>query len=338
VTWREEKLKMKFNPSPAARRHVADQLGVSPDAPPSDARAAFLRALPAAGFLPAPPLCAAAAALTARAIPGAAAAMSYQEDESSLSAEFDTFARGFWSVSPAARRERWQTWVERSANDALLAARVRRLEAGVDLPDAAERAATPRQRQLIDMTQTLFVLEPIERAARRRELLDGLPPPTRAWQTAAHEIARDFPAHASLEPALIERLSNWTQRMAAPAAAANRQPATWGFQTQGGLQMPQVRASKRRPSGFGVSGVGLFIFISVLLRLILGLGTGPSNPVRIAPTYTPAPIVYPAKSVKSDPGLEKPTIHSPVDDRLEDAIRRAREWQRQHPAPAGEPP
>src|SRR5947209_14546694 len=181
------------------RQHAADELGVPPDAVPADARAAFLRRLPAAGFVPAPPLCAAAAVLTGRAVPGAADAES--TESAGLRAEVAAFAKSFWSIPPADRRARWQSLAARAANDPLLAGRVRRLEAGLDLPDAADRGATVRQGQIVGMVQTLFVLTPFDRTARRRELLDGLPPPAQDWEAADREVARDNPAHAALEPA-----------------------------------------------------------------------------------------------------------------------------------------
>jgi hypothetical protein len=269
-------------------RRAADQLGVPPDAAPADARAAFLRRLPAAGFLPAAPLCAAAAELLGRPVPGAAGAEPPNDD--ALTAQVDLFTREFWSMEPPARRDRWRNLLTHAAADPLLAGRLRAMEAGVDLPESASRAATPRQRQLVSTIQALFVLGPIERAQRRREQLDGLPPPARAWEAAAREIARDFPAHAALEPALVERLSNWTKRTTADPRALSRPAATWGFQAQGGLQVPQARpVVERRPAERRMP-VWLIIFLVIsLLRLVTGLSSPSRDEPVYQPTYTPTP-------------------------------------------------
>jgi hypothetical protein len=212
------------------------------------------------------------------------------------------------------------------------------------LPDAAGRGTTPRQSQLIDMTQKLFVLGPIERAARRRELLDSLPPPSRAWEMAARELARDFPAHAALEPALIERLSNWTHRVAAPAATVHRPAPTWGFQTTGGLQMPQVRPSKRRSNRHGISGVGIFLLISLAVRVLAGLGTRPSTAPRLGdipnlptPTrYSTPQILPPAPKANDDPS-RIPELHKPVDSDLGEDLRKFLESEIPRPEPPSDP-
>jgi hypothetical protein len=239
---------MGLNCSEIDRRRAADQLGVPTEACPADVRAAFLRALPAAGFCPPPPLCAAAASLAGQPVPGAAGAHPEPPDtDDPLATEVATFARTFWSLQPNARRDRWQDLLSRVAPDPQLTARLRRLEAGVDLRDATAVPGPPRQREVIGMIQSLFVLGPIDRAARRRELLDGLPPPAAAWEQAAREVERDLPAYSTLEPALLERLGAWSRRLAAPAAGVDRPAPTWGFHAQVGMQTPQPMPVVKRP-------------------------------------------------------------------------------------------
>jgi hypothetical protein len=283
----------------ADRRRHADQLGVAPDAPPADARAAFLRQLPEMGFLPPPPLCAAAAAFSARPVPGAAAAVEDPADFDAVRADVAAFVRDFWSIPPAARRDRWRALLARSAADPLLAGRVRRLEAGVDLPDAGEAAGPPRLREVIRMAQALFLLDPLDRAARRREVLDNLPPPAAGWEQAARQLEQQYPALAALEPALVERLSTWSRRIKVAAAAGHRPAPTWGFQTQGGLTVPQVRRPVRSVSaGQRVPGWTVFLMVLVALRVLGACLTGPSSS---PPTYTPprysAPVYPPPKFV-----------------------------------------
>jgi hypothetical protein len=330
--------------APAARRHLADQLGVPPDAPPADVRAAFLRRLPSAGFLPAPPLCAAATALTARPVPGTKDAVA-ENDDDEVRAAVTAFAREFWALPPHRRREQWRELLDRAAGDPLLAGRVRRLEAGVDLPNAADGAATPRQRQLIGMVQGLFVLGPIERAARRRELIDGLPPPTRAWETAALEIARDFPAHAALEPALVERLSTWSRRPKPDARAVGRPAATWGFQTQGGLNVPQVRRPVRAAGGRRATVWPWILLVSILVGRLGSLATSDSPstsrpapysaPPHTQPYQVPAPVFLPKDAETIGRSRNE---KAPANSTLEEALRKALERESRQSPPERGPP
>jgi hypothetical protein len=277
------------------RRHAADELGVPPDVSATDAQAAFLRRLPAAGFLPAPALCAAAAMLTGRGVAGAVDAE--PANAADLRAEAAAFAQSFWSVPPGERRLRWQILLRRTAGDPLMVGRVRSLEAGVDLADSADGAATVRQRQIVGMAQALFVLGPVARAARRRELLDGLPPPVQAWEAAAREVVRDYPAHAALEPALIERLSHWSGRLRPTARSVSQPAPTWGIQAQGGLHIPQAPrvVAPRRKSGFPV-----WIAIPFVLSLMRAAG-GLMSPSRDTPQYTPSYRPQAAPSYQSPP-------------------------------------
>jgi hypothetical protein len=191
-----------------------------------------------------------------------------------------TFAQEFWSLRPDARRGRWQNLLGRVATDPQLTARLRRLEAGVDLRDATGIPGPPRQRQLIGMIQTLFVLGPIERAARRRELLG------------------DLPGYSTLEPALLERLGAWTRRLAVPAAEIARPAATWGFQAQGGFHIPQaprlaVRPPRRSPRWT------VFWLIGIVLLAVRGYtggfqGSDSPNPGVRSPLSRPdAPLGLP---------------------------------------------
>src|SRR5581483_7652194 len=170
-----------------------------------------------------------------------------------------------------------QGLLDRAADDPPLAARLRRLEAGVDLPDATRGAGPPRQREIVGMIQALFVLSPADRAARRREWLDRLPPPAAAWERAAQRLPLDLPAHAALEPALVERLSAWTRRVAAAAAAAGRPAATWEAQVRQAVSIPRVRrapasSGRRVPVWWSIFAVMFF------LRVITTIGSNSSNP------------------------------------------------------------
>jgi hypothetical protein len=281
------------------RRHAADRLGVPADVSPTDARAAFLRKLPAIGFLPAPSLCAAAASLAGQAVPGSVGVIDDSTDDDALRSDVATFARQFWSLPPEVRRERWQALVDRAALDPPLTGRLRRLELGLDLRDATGVPGPPRQREVVDMIQSLFVLGPIERAMRRREMLDGLPPPVAGWEKAARRLQNDLPAHAALEPALVERLSTWTRHIAVAAKEVGRVAPTWGFQTQGGLQMPPV-PQVQRPARTVSNGQRVPVWL--LAALVIGglralLSGGPSA----SQSYLSQPIEPPSRRQLTTP-------------------------------------
>lgn len=263
-----------------ARRHAADQLGVAADASASDVRNAFLRQLPGSGFLPTPPLCGALTALTGQSTPGAVDA-SGEVDSGALQAQVASFAAQFWSLAPAARRARWQELLGAAIDDPPIAGRLRRLEAGVDLRDQASGAGPPRLREVAGMIQSLFVLAPIERASRRRELLDNLPPPASAWEETARQIQRHQPALAALEPGLVDRMSHWRRSRKSAAAATSRAAASWSFQTQGGLQMPQVCSPVVRPT----ARISPSWIVFLAIGLILGLIRTVSGPTRVEPRY-----------------------------------------------------
>jgi hypothetical protein len=322
----------------ADRRHAADQLGVPADADPADARSAFLRRLPAAGFCPPPPLCAAAATLAGQPIPGAAGVLAEPDDED-LAAEVDAFSREFWTLRPDIRRGRWQDLLDRSTADPRLSGRVRRLEAGVDLRDATGVPGPQRQREVVGMIQTLFVMRPIDRAARRRELLDSLPPPAAAWEQAARHVERDLPAHAALEPAVLERLSTWSRRVMTPAAAAVGRPApTWGFQTQGGLVVPQVRRPARPAGGRRVPVWTLlwaFILFARLVSWMASPSPSHSTSLPVTPAFTRPTVTSPAPAPPASP-WGRPTVPNGPEEHS-DLDRYMREIQDKSapPSPAG---
>jgi hypothetical protein len=295
------------------RRHAADQLGVPPDAPPADARAAFLRRLPATSFLPAPPLCAAATALIGRPIAGASSA-DLQLNEGVLHADVAAFARMFWSLAPQNRRLQWPNLLARVSDDQLLAASLRRLEAGIDLPDATAGGGPPRPKEIVGMIQSLFVLGPFDRASRRRELLDALPPPAAGWEQAARNVQHHYPSHAALEPALIERLMTWTRRPKPDPRAVSRPAPTWGFQVQGGLQVPQVRPVTSRQSSAGWT-VGLLIAVVVTaLRVAVGGNQETRRPQTPAYSIPSKPIGQPwdtgaGRPLPNFPRPSQPTVN-----------------------------
>jgi hypothetical protein len=127
-------------------------------------RAAFLRSLPACGFVPPE---ADVAALGGELPAGAAA--------DRFAADVRAFAVEFWALAPPDRRARWEALTARAAGPA--AARLGELRRALDVTAAAP--ADPAAAELAALGRELFVLPPRERTARREAWLathaDDLP-------------------------------------------------------------------------------------------------------------------------------------------------------------------
>src|SRR5262245_8682799 len=243
-----------FRPDSPAAARAAAALGV-PAGDPSAARAAFLRRLPAAGFVPPPEWRAAARTPTGRpaAGPGALPDPGADPDDGGARAEVEAFAAAFWSLAPAERRARWQGLLDRHAADPPLAARLRRLEPGLDLDAVPADGGRTRVRELAAVVQELFVLRPAERAARRRERLGELSAAPAAWVAAVRQLHAQHPAVAALDPPLVGRLAALAPRAAAPAARPPARPAwelsaRWVFLGLGLLLGTLLRATDGSPT------------------------------------------------------------------------------------------
>jgi hypothetical protein len=114
------------------------------------------------------------------------------------------------------------------------------------------------------------------------------------WEQAADHVKHNHPAHAALEPALIERLATWSRRRKAAARGYSRPAATWGFQTQGGLQLPQVRRVTR-PARRTSWPLGWLLLVAImgLLRSTSGWITSQAPDKRFSP-----PLIFPVEQLK----------------------------------------
>jgi hypothetical protein len=297
---------MKVDSKPSDRRWAADQLGVAPDTPPAEARTVFLRRLPGSDFVPAPAWCAATAAFLGRALPGSIAAVPPADGDAARAAVAE-FTERFWTLLPAERRGRWRELMDRTSADPLLAGRLQRLEAGLDLPNAVADSGPPRPREIAVMAQTLFVLDPMRRAARRREILDNLPPPASGWELAARHVQHNYPRHAALDPALITRLSAGARRVRPAARGISRPAATWGFQAQGGLHLPQSPPVFDRPKPKRKGSAWLTILLILLVVRAVGslVSSAPDRPPK--PAKEPLPHV--GSSIELDEDLRQRLQH-----------------------------
>lgn len=167
-----------------------------------DARADFLRKLPASGFVP-PDF--GAPALS----PGLAA----------VRAAVDSFGRRFWSLPPTERRTEWQVLVARSADDPQSAHRLSRLEQFLNCTIQPVGGTSPEMVEIEKVLLDLATLAPPESVRRRAMFLRELSRPLVQWQKAAVALRDRRPETAALDCALIDRLATlgagtrWPPRM-----------------------------------------------------------------------------------------------------------------------------
>jgi hypothetical protein len=205
------------------RTRAAEVLRVPTGAPPADAAAAFLAALPAAGFVPDAEAVAAVNVLAGTAAPvedDAAPGLSVRD-------AVDGFARRFWSLDPAARTAEW-TALRLWAASHPAASRLLDLEPGLSV--TADPLPDPIAEEVAAVFRELFVLPPRERAVRRNEWLLANAHRHVILVCAAASLRERNPALWNLEPVLAGRLK-LDFKAAEFAAAAHAEPL---------LRMPAV--------------------------------------------------------------------------------------------------
>jgi hypothetical protein len=191
------------------RARWAEELGVPAGATAGAALSAFLRALPASGFAPAPSRVAALNALAGTGAPTGPDA----EIEELLRGEVEAFARSYWELEPGERLTRWAELSRRGAD----APRLRELEPGLDVPRRQLSGVVAEA--LAAVMRELFVLPPRERAVRRNTWLAGAVAEEAKWREAFAAVRRDAPALAALDPQLAAALSESLAALGEAASA-----------------------------------------------------------------------------------------------------------------------
>lgn len=193
-------------------RWAAETLGVADD-DSAGAREAFLRRLTATGFVPTTAWRAAVTALTDKLAPSdggvGADASQFESAAERLREEVESFAARFWSLPPPDRRRKWQVLSEWCRDSPALAARLRRLKAGLDVEADAGAHGDGRVPDLTRELKELFALWPTQAGSRRRAFLRRPPPPASEWEAAAAVIRDEMPAVAALDKTLIRELAPW---------------------------------------------------------------------------------------------------------------------------------
>jgi hypothetical protein len=192
------------------RARWAEVLNAPADAGPDAAVSAFLRALPADGFLPPAEKAAAVNALAGTGLP---VGKDYDADEL-LREEVRAFAVGFWALPPAERLTAWADLSRRVTGERTAAALLA-LEPGLDV--AADPLPDPGAEELAALARELFVMPPRERAIRRNEWLATRASDGALWPqvlAAFAELRRLAPARAALDPQLGTALAATFDRAA----------------------------------------------------------------------------------------------------------------------------
>ena len=185
-----------------ASAHAA--LDVPSEASAEVARSAFLRSLAGDRFVPTEDCVVAVNRIAGSDLPFTFAA------EATASAmfreEIDGFKRTFWSLPPAERRVRWNELRMRCREDGS-AASIRRLEEGLDIPNAAD--PNPKAEQLAVLIRRLFLLPPRERTKQRTDWLLAQAKRFREWRAISQLLHRDSEPLVGLEPRLFEWFEDW---------------------------------------------------------------------------------------------------------------------------------
>ncbi|WP_439621922.1 hypothetical protein [Gemmata sp.] len=286
------------------RTAAAAALGVPPDAPPAAAVGAFLVSLPGDEFVPSPERVAAVNALALAAAP-----VDPDTDLGPAAAVGD-FARRFWSLPPAERREEWAA-LGAGVPPGPLTERLAALRAGLDV--TAEPVPDAAAEEVAGVARELFVLPPRARAVRRNEWLVANAPRHGELVRGAAALGHMAPASARLDPQLMRRLSPGFDAAGFAAAAsegtlesfAPRDPveASRAWYADDGPTEEMVRAasaSRRAAAPAAAAGSGCggpWIAVVIVVTILRGLMSLSSNrapdpaPVTLPPggSYRPAP-------------------------------------------------
>jgi hypothetical protein len=207
-------------PDRSDRRRPAWELGLDPAASPDEARAAFLRLLDEADFVPPASWRRAWQALDRTAAPKhvtPAEGEISEEEEDRLRGGVVAFAGSFWGLPLGERRERWRELAECCGPVPPLRAWLRQLVPALPVEAAVPAPDDPLAGRLAEQVQQLFVLPTPARTVQRQEFLRQLQEPA-AWRSAARRLRKRLPALAALQADLLDAVESWERRQRRLAA------------------------------------------------------------------------------------------------------------------------
>jgi hypothetical protein len=308
------------------RRWAADQLGTSPDAPTTEARAAFLQLLRDADFVPPTEWHLAYKVLAADETSARAAVVSdpnvLRDVQDRLRAEIDEFTGEFFDLPPAERRSRWRELKSRTVSFRSLSAWLDALSHGLDADKNTTLNGSPQLERLYEVVLQNFVLRPTEAAWHRQRFIHECQAEIAAYQYAAQQLQKRFPALAALAPDLVTQLATWSKAQQQREARRKKLRASL-------MQAPSYSAegaTGEKPKEKSRVWIAIVIIVVLnLLRIVFSESKptpkfSPLPPTQSAPSYRqpvlPAPRYIP-------PALPPETsdVNSPWGDEVEQILR-----------------
>ncbi len=275
-------------PDPAAGEWLAEvleQLGLPRSASAAEARVALLRQLPEQGFVPPPAWQQAVSWMLQPAQkPLIADEEVRQAAEAAVRADVEKLAVEFFQLAVAERQRRWNELMARCNGLPALYARLKALEAGLDITGELTDHREPKLRELSVLLRELFVLRPVERARRRQAFLERIKPDPQSWERAAQRLRRHHADWADLEPVLVDQLARWS--------AEQKRADKWRRRHPG--PESSVWARLAQPGFIGWVGIILYAIIFCALLLPHAFNRGSRRPMLVS---DPPPVESPNKDL-----------------------------------------
>jgi hypothetical protein len=212
----------QFDATPEA--WAAEQLGTSADASAEQAKVAFMQRLQRADFSASEAWAQALGVFDPDRVPFAdlTGDVDREIERNRVNegrAAVEEFASRYWDYPPQERREQWESLYERYSEYRALADRLDQLARGLaipkvelgDQPGKARGVVAKKVHVLRENLIEWFPLAPAIRAAQRRNWLIGINR-NDLWESAARELAQNYPHYAALDPELVSFLTTTSGR------------------------------------------------------------------------------------------------------------------------------
>ncbi|HEX4147978.1 MAG TPA: hypothetical protein VHY20_03280 [Pirellulales bacterium] len=145
-----------------------------------------------------------------------------------LRGQVEAFCAEFFQLPPEPRRERHAELLAQCAADALLVARLRALEPGLNLDrEALSGPGTPEVKTLADWILKQVVLRPHDRAIARQACLRLTQSDPGKWAAAAQALEKLHPNVASLGPWILLQLKPWKLKQREVESAQRRRKRSY---------------------------------------------------------------------------------------------------------------
>ena len=213
----------------------------------------------------------------------------------SLRREIEQFAGRFFGLDPRSRENEWRALHDRAKDFPRLQGRLERLQPGLAIPSQIPPGASPEVERHIRGLMAVFVASPTKRHEAIREAGFDLPRPQ--MRKLARFVRRTLPEFATLEPALVDRLTRDEPARTGPEITVS---------TSSGVTGPRSDSQNYLP-------VALFISLAILFFRAVS-AFSPANRAEERPTAIAAP---PFSSPERLPGYRTAESARETSQRLE---------------------